>query len=486
MSVPRKKILKFNCFSSITLDTDKEKKKHETIHETIKNDKQFMIDCFSKLPYYYELMPKIKKTSKGNNFYKGLIQKGVKNKSAFFQAIMNSIKKINEEKKIVRFSKVKKKRIKLYTLPKIEELKLKKIQIDKSKIKKIKIIQPGISKNSNEKSKSVPTQNPTTTINSSPSPIKKLQLKRSCTMNVFNINFIQGENNNNNTLNSLNNNNVNSGNSTGKHSQNNLILSPNNNDIISTNYNSNLSNSNYKSLYKNEFDPHKYKVLKRAKSLNNINLFLNHCQEEIISGKKMEGKVNIFTKKLSQEIKDKLNNNKFTKSKDYKVIEDKQKKNKYMKLEEYNYTNIKRKMNKKISNSFAYRNRKEILELLKVNENAKAIILHLNEMNKINEKMSKRRIIERKRIDKINSLCEVGFRKKEILKKKIDIFNIKHKELNELDQSRDNVLNDISNINVSKSDNLLRGTLLPKLLTLRKQYYQNESNEVNSLDYIIK
>ena len=64
--------------------------------------------------------------------------------------------------------------------------------------------------------------------------------------------------------------------------------------------------------------------------------------------------------------------------------------------------------------------------------------------------------------------------------------DLKHKKLNELDQSRDNVLNDISNINVSKSDNLLRGTLLPKLLTLRKQYYQNESNEGNSLDDIMK
>jgi hypothetical protein len=474
MSAPRKKIIKFNCFSSITLDSDKKRDKYKTIDDTIQSDKQFFLDYFSKLPYYDELMPKIKKTSRGTNFYRGLIRKGVKHKSVFFQSIINSIKKINEEKKQRVYHPKKTKLIKLYELPKIEELKFKKSQIEKKK--KIKILKnEKMSKIINE-SKSVPVRDSSSTINLSSPPNAKKQLIHSNTM-FFDVNFLQG--NDNNTLNSLNSN-INKGYTAEKNSVNNnkLILSPNTNEI-STNYRTNLSNSIFKNFYRNEFDKYNYKSFKRTKSLNNVNLFLNKCQEEIINGKEMEGKFNKYTRKFTKEIQDKLDGNKFIKTRDYKVIEDKKAKNKYVKLEEYNYANIKRKMNKKISTSLAFRNRKELLEILKINENAKAIILHLNEMNKINEKMSKRRIIERKRIDEVNSLCEIGFRKKEFLKKKIDVYNIKHKELNELDKSRDNAFNDFFNINVSKNNYDLKGTLLPKLIALKEE----AKNSINVGNY---
>jgi len=449
MSEENYKIIKFNCFSSFKIDNNKEKQM--TIHETIKDNKKFILDFFSKQQYFDELMPKIKKVSRGTNFYNGLIRKGIKHKSVFFQHIMKTIKKINEEKKYKSPKSVK--RIRLYKLPKIEELKLKKKRIENNnKKKKIKILQIEKNKNIANEIKSYPS----TTIHSKIKiSFKKTKLAHSNTLNFFNNSLMRGNNTSTNFYKK--------GNSTEQqHSQNNLLLSPGYNDI-STYYNSNL-NSN--SLYKSDsIVNNSYNILKRAKSLNYMNNFLNKCQEEIVTGKEMEEKVNDYNQKFTKEIQEKLNNNRLI-NRDYKVIlEEKKKKNKYMKLEEINYAKIKRKMNEKISTSFAYRNRKELQEILKINTNAKAIILHLNEMNKINEKMGRRRIIERKRIDEINSLCETGFRKKEYLKNKIDIINLKNKEMNKLNQSCDFLPSD----NMIKNDNGLKGTLLPKLISLKKE-----------------
>ena len=449
MSEEKHKIIKFNCFSNFKLDNNKEKQM--TIHETIQGNKQFILDFFSKQSYFDELMPKFKKVSRGTNFYNGMIRKGIKHKSVFFQAIMKTIKKVNEEKDFKSPKSVK--RIRLYKLPKIEELKLKKNQIDNNnKKKKIKILQIEKYKNIANEIKS----NPSTTIHSKIKiSLKKPKLAHSNTLNIFNNSLMRGNNTSTNFYKK--------GNSTEQHSKNNLLLSPGYNDI-STYYNSNL-NSN--SLYKSDsIVNNSYKILKRAKSLNYINNFLNKCQEEIVTGKEMEGKVNDYNQKFTKEIQEKLNNNRLI-NRDYKVIEEKKKKNKYMELEEINYANIKRKMNEKISTSFAYRNRKELQEILKINTNAKAIILHLNEMNKINEKMGRRRIIERKRIDEINSLCENGYRKKEYLKSKIDIINSKNKEMNKLNQSSDYLPND--NYYMIKNNNELKGTLVPKLISLKKE-----------------
>ena len=64
-------------------------------------------------------------------------------------------------------------------------------------------------------------------------------------------------------------------------------------------------------------------------------------------------------------------------------------------------------MNEKISDFYAYQNRKEFKEILRNSESTHAYNLYLDEMNRINEKMDRRRIVERKRIDKIIRLiCE--------------------------------------------------------------------------------
>ena len=163
-----------------------------------------------------------------------------------------------------------------------------------------------------------------------------------------------------------------------------------------------------------------------------------------------------------KDVQEKINNNRYI-NRDKKIIEDNSKKNKYTKLEEQNYAEIKRRMNEKISNSLAYKNRKELREILKINANARSYILHLNEMNKINEKLERRRVVEWKTIDKVNLLCDDGFKKNEYLKNKIDKINNKNDILN---KSRDYIIND--DFYMSRNEkNQLAGTLIPKLLSIK-------------------
>ena len=127
---------------------------------------------------------------------------------------------------------------------------------------------------------------------------------------------------------------------------------------------------------------------------------------------------------------------------------------------------IKKKVNEKISEDYAYRNRKEFQELLKGNEKTHVYNIYLNEINKLNETIVKHRAKERRKIDKIDILCEDDFRKKEYLKNKIDIFNKRHKEAKNND---DFIINDdILFLNKNHQKNKI-GTLLPKLLSLKEK-----------------
>ena len=443
MSTPKEKIIKINnCFGGIKLVNPKDKQ--ETIQESIKDDKQFMVNFFAQQPYYSELMPKIKKASRGIVFYRGLIRKGVRNKSVFFEAIMRSIKKVNMEK-IARRPRSKK-RIKLYKLPKIQELKIKKKKIESVGNKKIKLLQLENDKFNIYREEIKKKLLPFTTKHRKKSPI----VYSTNTIFYNNNRYIQSNNSTNNSFKK---------NSTNEIEQN-LILSPMNNDI-STYY---RSNDTFKTIPKNGLFTNRFPTLRQSNSSNDINFLLDRCQEEIINGKEVENLVLDYNKNFMKSIQEKIYSNRFM-NRDRKMIEEKKKDNKYIQLEEKNYANIKKRMNERISDTFAYKNRKELREILKVNENARSYILHLVEMNKVNEKLGRRRVIEWKRIDKVNSMCDVGFRKNEYLKNKIDKINDKNDKLN---KSRDYIPNDDFYTYKNNKDYMI-GKLVPKLMSIKKE-----------------
>lgn len=440
-----------NCFSELKISDPKNKQ--ETIQESIKDNKQFMVNFFKKQPYYNELMPKIIKASRGIVFYKGLIKKGVKHKSVFFEAIIRSIKRINEDK--IQIRPRSKKKIRLYKLPKIEELKIKKDKIENIGKKKIKLIQLQNDKIDKYKNEVKKISLPAKTI-SKKTPI------------VYSTNTINFPINNNNrymqNIHSTNNSFNKNRNFTSKFDQN-YGLSPISKDI-STYY---KSNDTFKNFSKNGLFSNRLKPLGISKSSSDLNVLLEKCEKEIINGKEVEELVLNSNSNFIKSMQEIIAANRFI-NRDKKVLEDKKKDNKYIKLEEKNYANIKRKMKEKISDNLAYKNRKELREILKVNENARSYILQLNEMNKLNEKLSKRRVFEWKRIDKVNSMCDDEFRKKEYLKNRIDIINDKNDKLN---KSIDNMVNEEFNVYKNNKDYMM-GNLIPKLMTIKKnKEYKN-------------
>ena len=323
----KKQLTQFNSFENIKVDySEGESQNH--IQETINEDKKFLLNFFEKQPYFKEIMPNIKKVSRGTLYYHGLIKKGLEYKTDFFKAILRAIEKIKEQNK--NKSPKLKPRIRLYKLPKIKELKIKKQRIDDFNVQKIKLIE--LEKEKFDKYKEqVKKFIPNTTVHSSNNNKKSQNIFSESTPNIFfksNSNIINKNNyyTNNSFYKNMN---------MTKLSQN-SILTPKND--ISTYYKSN----NFKNLSKNDSFLSKTKF--NANNVNDINNLLNKCIEEITSGKEIKGKVSKYNKHLSRTIQKKLKTGTKNIIKiDKKIIEDKKyQKNKYIKLEENNYANIKK------------------------------------------------------------------------------------------------------------------------------------------------
>lgn len=421
----------FNCFNSFDLEDNKENK--QTLHETINENNEILLNTYAQDSDFREIMPNIKKVSRSNYFYNKMVKKGFKHKSPFFQILFKAIKNINEDKKPI----ITPKRVKLlniYRLPEIELMKLKKKQIEKitnKKNEKLKIEKEKFNKYRKiikEQLSLSRTKNNTLTPKNKITPLSTLNSNN--TNNFFNKNWNSSEKN---TL--------------------------TNNKNLSTYYKSDIK---FKTLTRNKSD----NILSSPGDFkNSMNIIYDKCTQEIEHGNKVAGKVFKYNKRLTQSIEKKyIKKNKLDRLQS--IIDEKgKKKNKYIALEEYNIKEIKRKMNEKISYYFAYKNRKEFKEVLRNSESTQAYNIYLDEMNKINERMGRRRIIERRRIDKIESLCEDGFKKKEYLKKTIDKFNKRHKNSKEQNNLIPNDDFYIINRNTDKDQ---IGTLLPQLLSLRK------------------
>ena len=436
----KKDLMAFSCFQDFNLDEDNKEKK-ETLHETIQDNNEFILNSYAEQSYFKDIMPNIQKASRSNNFYNRIVKKGFKHKSPFFKVLMKAIKLINADNNKNVYIPIKEKRFNIYQLPKIELLKKKKEKIDKiteMKLKNFKLNSEKLNK------------------------YKKLIKKQLSSSSAFNINSIKTPKiispldtlNLNNTNNSFNQ----KFNSSEKLSKN-MDLRSSIKDF-STYYKSDI---NFKNLIRNNsFNLINSPIFNK----NNFNYIYDKCNEEIENGNKVSRTVFRHNERISKKIEKKLKNKSEAK-KFHKIIEDKgNKRSKYRKLEEKNLKEIKRKINEKISFFYAYKNRKEFQGILKNSENVQGYNLYLNEMNRINQKMELRRFFERKKIDKIQTLCDDEFQKKEYLKNKIDKYNKRHKEINKRNGFIPN--DDFYIINKNNNKELL-GTLLPKLLSSRNK-----------------
>ena len=130
----KKDMKMFNCFKSFNLEDNKEKR--ESFHETIKENNEQIIDCYSQ-QYFKEILPNILKVNKSNYFYDKLVKRGFKHKSPFFKVLLKAIKDINEKRLKIDIP-YREKLLNIYRKPEIELLKIKKEKIDNNTQKKIK------------------------------------------------------------------------------------------------------------------------------------------------------------------------------------------------------------------------------------------------------------------------------------------------------------------------------------------------------------
>ena len=218
----------------------------------------------------------------------------------------------------------------------------------------------------------------------------------------------------------------------------------NNNENSLDSLKDDVKNDNISNWVKNPY----YRIGKFNSLLNKCNFEVNRGQNlDKFLDKNIHSDDNIFkrikNKKLSQN-----------ENKDRMIIEEKKLyKNKYDILEKEIYEKIKKRINIKISNEFAYVNRKQFNEMIKNEINIDSYNLFLSELNKIKVIQDKKLEIENQEIRKIENILDNTYKQKEYLKKKIDIKNEYYNKIDKQEKNVDNfpLINNIFELEKSNS-----------------------------------
>ena len=108
------------------------------------------------------------------------------------------------------------------------------------------------------------------------------------------------------------------------------------------------------------------------------------------------------------------------------------------------------------------------MEILKKDKNARAYDLYLKEADKINKKLIKRIILERKKINKIKSMVNDEFKRSIAINKRMNEINEKNREIHKSAISNKVVLPE--KFLTPIANNLgLQGNLVPSLINIRKK-----------------
>lgn len=182
---------------------------------------------------------------------------------------------------------------------------------------------------------------------------------------------------------------------------------------------------------------------KRIEGFNNL---LNLCKGEINHGNHVGKDFEKFNIKVSEDIKEIIqkDSKKEQNLKDQKMIgkEMMDNENDKYKIKEKEYFNdIKKKIDIKISEVYAYSNRKEYNKVIKDKESNKAYDIYLRDINIINQKIGEKKIIEKQSINKIKLLLDDVFIGKEYLKHRINEYKGKYGELKNINDNIEPYLN---------------------------------------------
>ena len=445
-------IYKLNCFGKLsTKYCEPRKGKKRTFHESIQKSKDFFFDFFERQPYYNDVMPTIIRNNRGMNFYKSLIKKGLEGKSVFFKSIMSAIDKSVKES--LEKNKKKTKKLRYYKIPKIELIKSRKEKIEnymQKKNQKIKRLYACKSMIDLFRKKKQPISE--TTIKSTINDNKNIN-KNNNNLNTISIDTSYTNNNKNESMRNLHNN----------YSLKNLKRK--------------IPKINITRNYNKEIKHYFYNNNESCFQSSKLDL-ITKCNEELKLAQNMENYIEGYSKnKSGEDFGKKIKN--VLKNKDQKVIEYKGIGNKkYQKLEKEKFKELKKKMDIKVSDDYAYVNRKELYELIRDNETISAYQIYLRDMKKFNAKLNKKKEMEKKNTSLVENLLEDTYKKKEFLKRKVDNYYIKHAKDNEIKmfyiQNKDEFCE-----NKDNDKEQIRGTLLPKLIDLKEYCYGRPKYDPN-------
>ena len=439
---------------------EQKSKSNNKFHQIIEKDKEFILNCFRKEPYYKDSISLMEKASKGTLAYRRMVKNGLKNKSSFIKVILKSIEKVNRDKN----GKIKKIQPKIRKLKygfcksEIDILRKKRKEVEnRIRLKSLELQK----KEDSEKKYFSSNENNDKKLNSlltaGKNIIDPLDINLSTNKNISRINsgntrIFSGITKNLDNISTKN---------------KSLTRSISTSSFITKRTNNNDNDNNNKNKIDNNFPENK---------MIKFNSILSKCKEEITHGKRIGGKVEKFTNNVNEDInlcKQNRNNKEDNNIQDQKIIEDKiTNKQKYKLLEIEKFNKLKKSIDAKISDNYVYFNRKEYAEMVKEKRNDEEYDLYLEDINKINENLEKKKIKEKEKLFEIENLLDDVYKKKRYLKNKINNYSYNRIIEKEYEQyMKENVVfDDEFFILDNKKPEETKGTLIPRLLEKKDEF----------------
>ena len=437
--------LKFYDELSKRFIEDKKNSKRR-FHYEIEKDKESILNCYRKEPFYKDVIDKMELKSRGIFYYKSLVKKQIQKKSNFVKIILKSISEINEKDK----KKAEKKRLRGYNVSQLESIRNQK--------KKLEMRLRSKEKEGMNKYRSMENQN-----KSSIFLLSGRKCMESIDSNNNNINIKAFSQEKNRIFSGIR-----------KDSEKENLTTLKNNISRSFSLNSIFTNNN--NIETN--------LINEEARIDNFNDLLDQCKKEIKDGDIIGDKMEKFTEKLNKRLsiaKEKRENKVDNNIQDQKIVEDKIKpKQKYKLLEIERFKELKRKLNAKISDNYVYFNRKEFTELVNDKRKDEEYELYYEDTNKVYEKILQNRVKEKNKFNEIKNLLEDSYKKKNYLKNKISSYNNKMKIQLEKESKEKNNFEFVVKEEGKRKDNI--GTLVPRLLLKKKEDFGKIKKPIKEKD----
>ena len=409
--------------------------RNNSFHEILDNHYDKMINLYDKNENFKEIMPFIHNNKKMQNFHKKLVNKEIKFQFPFIKDLENKKKKteIKNDNIKLKMNQLNE----LYKQSDFDWIKLKKKRLERFKnLKELEL------KNNNRYSNNFLMRS-SSNFNENMIPITP------------NINQNFSLNDSNYSLNNTNNN-----------------FSSSN--IFSKGTNRSMNSKDKSTYYKSDTNFGKislYTLNLNSPIINKtkIKYIMDKCDEEIDSGRKFKKNINKIDETFSTKIKKNYKSIRLMGELSEKNLNNKAIK-KYKNIEKNNIIEIKRRMNEKISNYMAFKNGKGFNEFINNTKSSNAYYIYLHDIKKENKLLEKLRKKDRKKIFEVKILCENDYRRSEILKEKIDIFNKKYrneKRIKDIITKRRHYLTNRKNI--ENDEELKKGKLISKIMSLKEK-----------------